>query len=291
MRKSKHADHKSAYVGLGLATMAAAGAGAAYFLDPRSGRRRRALVRDRTSRLARQSRDFVAKASRDARQRVRGLYEESANRFRKADTDDTILEQRVRAELGRLSTHPGAIEVSSNAGTVRLRGDALEVEVPQALAGVQGVRGVKDVVNEMRVHQDADSIPCLQGEGNNRPARLEYFQENWSPAPRLLAGATGLAFMLEGFRRRSPLGLGLATVGAALLGRSVSNTPLTRLFGLGADAEDGVLVQKTIAGHTVARIFGRGPKRQIDRDLARFKTFIETGRRPRDSAVARQTQH
>jgi uncharacterized membrane protein len=395
MRKSKRLNHKGAYIGLSLATIAAASAGAAYFLDPRSGRRRRALLRDQASRLAHQSCDFVAKAGRDARQRIRGLYEESANHFRGIDADDTILEQRVRAELGRLSTHPGAIEVSSNDAVVRLRGDALETEVPQVLAGVKGVRGVKDVVNEMRVHQDAGSIPSLQGEGDRRPARFEYFQENWAPAPRLLAGAAGLAFMVDGFRRHSPVGLGLATIGAALLGRSVSNAPWSRLLGIGASAEDGVLVQKTIhvyadldeayeawrdpegfpqfmrhvrevrrvsgtryhwtvdgpagipvewdavitadvpgeliawrtvedspvqsagfvqfepseyggtrvhvrmsyrppanvVGHTVAKIFGRDPKRQIDSDLARFKTFIETGQRPRDSAVARQAQH
>jgi uncharacterized membrane protein len=395
MFRSKHSGYKGAYVGLSLAAVAAASAGATYFLDPRSGRRRRALARDQASRLAHQSCDFVAKASRDARQRARGLYEESASRFRKADTDDTILEQRVRAELGRLATHPGAIEVSSSESAIRLRGDVLDAEVAQILAGVKGVRGVRDVVNEMRVHESADSLPSLQGEGNGRTPRFEYFQENWSPAPRLLAGAAGLAFMLGGFRQRSPVGLGLVTVGAALLGRSVSNTSLTRLFGIGASAEDGVLVQKTIhvyadlddtyeawrdpegfpqfmrhvrdvrrvagtryhwtvdgpagipvewdavitadvpgeliawrtvddspvqsagfvqfepsedggtrvhvrmsyrppvnvVGHTVAKFFGRDPKRQIDSDLVRFKSFIETGERPRDSAIARQERH
>jgi len=395
MRKSKHADHKGAYIGLGLATLAAASAGAAYFLDPRSGRRRRALLRDQASRLAHEGCEFVGKAGRDARQRARGLFEESTNRFRNPSADDVILEERVRAELGRLSTHAGAIEVASNEATIRLSGDILEVEVPHVLAGVQGVRGVEDVINEMRLHEEADSIPSLQGQGEMRPARFEYLQENWSPAPRLLAGATGLAFMLGGFRQRSPIGVGLAAVGAALLGRSISNTPWSRLLGIGASAEDGVLVQKTIhvyadldetyeawrdpegfpqfmrhvrevrrvagtryhwtvdgpagipvewdavitadvpgeviawrtaedspvqsagfvqfepsedggtrvhvrmsyrppvnvVGHTVARIFGRDPQRQIDSDLARFKTFMETGRRPRDSAVARQARH
>ena len=37
-------------------------------------------------------------------------------------------------------------------------------------------------------------------------------------------------------------------------------------------------------GHTVATIFGRDPKRQMDDDLARLKTTIESGVLPRDAA-------
>jgi uncharacterized membrane protein len=39
-------------------------------------------------------------------------------------------------------------------------------------------------------------------------------------------------------------------------------------------------------GHTVAKIFGRDPQRQIDDDLMRFKSFLETGRTPRENAAA-----
>ena len=37
-------------------------------------------------------------------------------------------------------------------------------------------------------------------------------------------------------------------------------------------------------GHTIAKIFGRDPKHQIDDDIVRFKRFIETRARPRDAA-------
>jgi uncharacterized membrane protein len=201
--------------------------------------------------------------------------------------------------------------------------------------------------------------------------------------------------LVGGLGRRTPLGLGLATAGAGLLGRSISNMPWSRLLGLGADVKDGALVQKTIqvyadvdetystwrqlenfprfmshvrevtrldehryhwkvdgpagvpiewdavitadvpgeliawrtvegaavqsagvvqfepsnyggtrihvrlsyrppanlVGHTVAKIFGRDPQRQMDADLARFKSYMETGRAPRDSAAAAQTRH
>src|SRR5688572_8378857 len=40
------------------------------------------------------------------------------------------------------------------------------------------------------------------------------------------------------------------------------------------------------AGHAVATLFGRDPKRQMDDDLARLETMIETGTPPRDAASA-----
>jgi uncharacterized membrane protein len=37
-------------------------------------------------------------------------------------------------------------------------------------------------------------------------------------------------------------------------------------------------------GHGIAVLFGADPKREMDADLARMKTLIETGRPPRDAA-------
>jgi uncharacterized membrane protein len=39
------------------------------------------------------------------------------------------------------------------------------------------------------------------------------------------------------------------------------------------------------AGHIVASLFGADPRTEMDEDLARMKTFLETGRLPRDAAV------
>jgi uncharacterized membrane protein len=37
-------------------------------------------------------------------------------------------------------------------------------------------------------------------------------------------------------------------------------------------------------GHALAKIFGSDPKSEMDADLVRMKTYIETGRRPHDAA-------
>src|SRR5690606_274761 len=54
--------------------IALASAVGTYYFDPRSGRRRRALLRDRTTRTVHQTRDLVDTAVTDARNRARGIY-------------------------------------------------------------------------------------------------------------------------------------------------------------------------------------------------------------------------
>ena len=42
-------------------------------------------------------------------------------------------------------------------------------------------------------------------------------------------------------------------------------------------------------GHALASLFGTDPKQQMDEDLMRMKTFVETGQAPRDAAQPAQT--
>lgn len=374
---------RGAYYGMSLAAAAlAAGAGAAFLFDPRSGRRRRALLRDQVNRAAHLSQEFAGKATRDMRQRARGIYSE-ARAMRRQDADDRVIAERVRATLGRLTSHPGPIYVTCSEGVVRLRGDVLRGEVGAVVRGVERVRGVQGVLNDLRVHEHPGRISSLQGAGVPRSSpRFEYLQTNWSPAPRLLAGAVGAAMLASGLSRRSPIGYGLAAAGGALLVRSIINRPLTHVAGVRANGEDAIHVQKTIEiyaepeevyscwrdlecfprfmshvrdvyqiddthyrwtvdgpagmpvafdseitadepgeliawrssansrvvqtsgvvhfeptsyggtrvhlrmsylpvgswmGHSIALLFGRDPKRQLDEDLLRFKTYIESG--------------
>jgi uncharacterized membrane protein len=39
-----------------------------------------------------------------------------------------------------------------------------------------------------------------------------------------------------------------------------------------------------VVGHAVASLFGRDPKQDLDADLMRMKSFIETGVAPHDAA-------
>ncbi len=57
---------------IALLTGAGLGAGLMYFLDPRAGRRRRTTLRDRTIRMARETREAARVISCDMRNRCRG---------------------------------------------------------------------------------------------------------------------------------------------------------------------------------------------------------------------------
>lgn len=72
----------------------------------------------------------------------------------------------------------------------------------------------------------------------------ELLQSNWTPAIRLLVGATGGALVLSGCNQRGMLGLATGLVGAGMLARAVTNLELQRLTGTGNDHR-AVDIQKT----------------------------------------------
>lgn len=221
-----------------------AGAGLMYLLDPDRGARRRALVRDRAARARTKLGDGLDATARDLRNRAKGTAAEVQSRFRREDADDDTLRERVRSAIGRAVSHPSAVAVSVSEGRVILGGPVLEHELDDLLRAARRVRGVSEVVNELEVHRDPDAVPSLQG-GRPREARPELAQENWAPATRLLMGALGGALALRGFRGRGPAGPLIATLGAGILTRALTNLPVTRLTGMGAGRR-AVDVQKVI---------------------------------------------
>src|SRR5688500_15986079 len=89
------------------------GATLMYLLDPAAGRRRRALLRDRTASLARRTAEASNALACDLQNRASGLRAQLEHRHDDRPVDDTVIEARVRSRLGRVSTHPGAIGVAS----------------------------------------------------------------------------------------------------------------------------------------------------------------------------------
>ncbi|MEW5918686.1 MAG: SRPBCC family protein, partial [Gemmatimonadota bacterium] len=301
----------------------------------------------------------------------------------------------VRSELGRVVSHPSAIEVDVEDGRVTLVGDVLTTEADRLARRVSRVRGVQEVNNRLRVWDEEESgnVPSLQGSARRRGNGFELSQENWTPAARLLTSIAGGAMAAYGLARRDRFGSALGMAGLALLTRGATNRRLGRVVG-SSGGRRGITIQKTIdveapvervfayltdweefprwmshvrvvrtagprnsvgerthwevdgpagstvewealttrfepnemfawkslegepirqagrirftptesggtrvlvelqynppagaVGHAVAKIFGRDPKHQMDDDLARLKTVIETGHPPRDAAV------
>jgi hypothetical protein len=218
-----------------LPWLGGAGIGATimFFLDPDRGARRRSLVRDRFVHAGHSLGEGVGTTSRDVRNRARGAAAVTRRRLAHEEADDRVVAERVRAELGRLVSYPGAIEVDVNEGTVTLHGPVLAREAGRLIAGVRGVRGVADVEDHIDRHETAENVPGLQGIPHTPGASFELMQENWTPAARLLTGVAGSAlalYELAGERRHDPLHASLGVGGIALAARGATNRPLHRLF-------------------------------------------------------------
>ena len=368
------------------------GATLMYFLDPDRGRRRRALLRDQLVHAGRRLREARRITTVDVANRSNGIWAEASRWFREEPAaTDRELTERVRSKLGRVVSHPHAIEVTVRDGHVTLSGPILMDEVQPLISCVQRVEGVRGVGDRLSAYAEAGRISALQG-GRPRSRRFELFQRNWSPTARLLAGTLGAGLMMAGTRGHSAKNVAMGLLGGGLLVRAATNREFASLLGVG-EVSRGVNVQKTInvnapvervfafwrdyqnfpffmshvrevqaldeyrsrwivagpagmpiewisevtgvvpneriewrsepgsrvrhggvvrfgangnggtrvdiqlwyvplagaVGHAVAKVFGTDPKSEMDADLMRMKTMIETGHRPHDAARVTDT--
>jgi uncharacterized membrane protein len=251
-----------------LAVTAAVGAAGMYWLDPQSGRRRRALARDKLASSASHLSEGARIGARDLSYRARGAGAKVRSRFSHKVVTDDVLAARVRAALGRAVSHSGAIDVLVGGGRVTLVGDILASEHEALLSTVRRVPGVMDVEDHLGVHERADGVSALQG-GIPRNARpFELWHEHWRPATRLLAGVSGAGLLLIGGsqfagRHAHPLlGFSALALGGALVARSASNAPLRQLVGGGGRA---IEIRKTM--------FVQAPVEKVFAALADYENY------------------
>jgi hypothetical protein len=169
------------------------GAAVAFMFDPVGGGRRRALARDKVTRATRKTRDGFDATTRDMGNRARGIAAATRGRFSLGNAGDETIVERVRAKLGRVCSHPRAIDVDVMDGEVTLRGPILADEIDHVVAMAQSVRGVRRVFNELDPHTTSDGIAALQGEGRIAGPSLDIMQRNWAPATQALVTATVVA--------------------------------------------------------------------------------------------------
>ena len=181
-----------------LVGLTGAGAGAAlmYMADPHEGARRRARLHEAALHANRLAKAAGGMTSRDVQHRLSGVAARLLEQFvEQPEPIDDVLVERVRARLGRLVSHPGAIHVTATHGTVTLSGPIFEAELEQILKGVAGVPGVMAVENHLEAHAEAGHLPALQGAG---PRRMPTVAAKWlrgTPTTRLIATAAGLALL------------------------------------------------------------------------------------------------
>jgi osmotically-inducible protein OsmY len=137
-----------------------------YVLDPKLGRRRRALVRDKAQACGRRMGKFISQTARDAGQRTYGLIAETQTQIRGANVpEDAVLVARVRAQIGHVVSRAGAIEVTAHQGRVTLSGSIATHELEKLLSAVASVAGVTAVINHLEVNHATAS--AAGGRHNN----------------------------------------------------------------------------------------------------------------------------
>lgn len=167
--------------GLTLISAAGVGAGLMYLFDPDRGKRRRALLRNKAIHFGKITGDAAGKTRRDIRNHLRGALAEVNSVFvHNGPISDAVLEARVRSKLGRVVSHPRAIEVKAVDGLIILSGKILANEVHPLLDCVICVHGVNNIENHLEIHEEAGDIPALQG-GRHRAQHFGPFKINWSP--------------------------------------------------------------------------------------------------------------
>lgn len=215
------------------------GAGLMFILDPDRGRRRRALMRDKSMRWSRKTREFAGSASRDVRNRAIGMGATLKSWMQPGPpVPDHILAQRVRATLGMYSRHPSAIDVHVTDGVVTLSGPVLDDEVDDMCTAIRKIRGVAEISNRMEPHESPDDVPALQGDTGPKPGpRFALMQSHWSPAARLAAALMGTVALLYGLSQRTTGAATLAATGLGLLVRSATNEEFANLLHLKEQGE------------------------------------------------------
>ncbi len=131
----------------------ALGVGAMYFLDARSGGRRRGLVRDQLGHQGCRVRHSLAVLGENLLNRGWGQIAELRARLAPQLVSDDVLIARVRAEMGHVLRHAHAIEVEVANGKIVLRGVIDPDQVEPLLQRLASVPGVPPVDNHLVVRE------------------------------------------------------------------------------------------------------------------------------------------
>jgi hypothetical protein len=201
---------------LALITGIGFGAGLMYILDPAMGRRRRALVRDKSVHAWKKTSDAVSATARDVSNRAVGLRSSFG---RQEAPSDAVLVDRIRSKMGHVVSHPRAIEVTADAGRVVMRGPVFSAEVDRLLSSVDGVSGVKNVENRLEVHETGENVPALQGGIEPGGERCGVLQRIWPASATAVVAAGGGVLAYYGWNRRDRLGTTWRKLGLEMLTR------------------------------------------------------------------------
>jgi osmotically-inducible protein OsmY len=145
-----------------LATVFAAGAAAMYYLDPQTGRRRRAKVREKSLAAGQDLTNLARAKSKQAIDHARGAAARTRSQLaHELVVDDDVLRERIRSKLGHLVDQPLQVEVSD--GRVALSGDLSNAAFDELIAVVQPMHGVVHVESRLMTKPQSDDATLSHG--------------------------------------------------------------------------------------------------------------------------------
>jgi uncharacterized membrane protein len=260
-----------------LLLAAGAGALAMYLLDPQQGRRRVALARDKVTHLARVTGDTAEAGLRDLGHRTTGLV---AERSRSPMPRNGLLPMAggtllALYGLGRRGL-PGVVLGLAGAG-LALRawpGRGRPIVVDKTIHIAATPQQVFDLWSNY------DNFPLFMSKVEE-VRRIDDTRSHW-----VVKGPGGVRLEWDAvITDREP--------GRLLAWRSEPDSTIYHAGTVRFDpAPEGTAVSVHMSyrppggtlGHAVATLLGRNPRQEVDADLMRMKSFIETGRTPHDAA-------
>jgi osmotically-inducible protein OsmY len=130
------------------------GAGVAFLFDPRLGKSRRALLRDRALALARRTRRMSVRKAKYAAGHAQGLAAETRNtvlRHAEQAADETVKSRILSDAFRKVPISTGDVNVDVVNGVATLRGSvpspSLVDDLVREVRAVPGVRDVRQILN------------------------------------------------------------------------------------------------------------------------------------------------
>jgi hypothetical protein len=139
-----------------------------YLLDPDRGNSRRAMIRDKMVHFRNEARVWFGREVRNLVHRSQGAVAEARSRIVERPVSDDILEERVRAQLGHVVSHPGLLEVHCRNGHVIVRGVAIPGEQEKIEKRLSSTRGVRGCTLELRMEENMDVAAGRQSQFQRR---------------------------------------------------------------------------------------------------------------------------
>jgi BON domain len=135
------------------------GAAAAFFLDPRLGKKRRHVARDRSLALFRRARRLAFRRAKYAAGHVQGIAAETRSAVLEHDEpapDETVKSRILSEAFRKVPVSTSAVNVDVSDGVTTLRGSIPTRSLADDLIDqVRAVPGVRDVTSRLTVAGDA----------------------------------------------------------------------------------------------------------------------------------------